>query len=366
MRFFNIDCHISVISDVKHIFNNLNHTVDDWSVSGHAGVVNKKKHEIKLNSGYIINECNHITREIGKDFYETFKDTFDKYDGFICCYPVEFCILYELFNKPIIIVNCIRYEHPFTRFQNNWNELNDVIKSLNEKGLLHWICNNKGDCEYIKYYMKIIQSNINYTWIHSLCEYTNVKYNPVHDKYLISNRTPLSSQHLNNMAIPITSIPKQTQYFSWSDKAKFKGVVHIPYHNGSMSIFEEYISNIPLFFPSKTFGKTLFNTPNKIMFNDLTFYRYYNRKEPDELDNPNSLRNENNLNMWFDTCDFYDSDNMPFIYYFDSLQHLNHMLSTLTIEELVETSKKMSEFNKKRQKIVYEKWNNILLNISST
>jgi hypothetical protein len=354
MRFFNIDCHISVIADIAYIFNKLGHEVEDWSVSGHAGVMQKQKHEIKLNNGYIINECNMITREIGKVFYDTFKEKFKKYDGFICCYPTEFCMLYELFNKPIIIVNCIRYEHPFTRYSDNWSELNDVIESLKEKNLLHWVCNNKGDIVYTKYYTNIIG-----TWIPSLCEYTNSNFNPIYNKYIISNRTSISPIQLNNEAIHFGQIPRTNRFFSWKEKAKFKGIIHVPYHNGCMSIFEEYTSNIPLFFPSKKYGKQLFNQ-NKMMFRDLTFYRLYNLQEPDDLNNPNSLRNEKILNMWFDTSDFYDEENMPYIYYFDSLQHLNSLLATLTIQDLMETSNKMKEFNKQRKELVYNKWRTIL------
>lgn len=354
MKFFNIDCHISVIADINYIFKNLGHTVDDWSVSGHAEVMGKKKHRIVLNNGYCIDGCNTITREIGNQFYETFKDKLSNYDGFICCYPVEFCMLYEKFNKPIIIVNCIRYEHPFTRYPTNWNELNLVLNSLVSKKLLYWICNNKGDIEYSKYYL-----NISPTWIPNLCEYTNSTYSPIYNKYIISNRTHISSAQINNNAIHLDQIPRTNKFFDWSEKCKFKGIIHIPYHNGCMSIFEEYTQNIPLFFPSKRYGKILFSD-NKKMFSDLTFYRLYNLKEPDDENNPNSLRNEKNLDMWFDTCDFYDNSNMPFVYFFDSIEHLNQMLSSLTIKDLIETSNKMKQFNIERKKDVYKNWGNIL------
>ena len=357
MKFFNIDCHISVIADVNFIFNKLGHKVNDWSVSGHAHIMNKEKKKIKLKSGYVLDSCNHITRKIGEDFYETFKDKFKDYDGFICCYPTEFCLLYELFNKPIIIVNCIRYEHPFTRYKENWDELNNVIRSLKEKKLLYWVCNNKGDIQYTKYYTEIIG-----TWIPSLCEYTRVFYKPERNYFLISNRTPLTPHILQNKAIHLSQIPRNNRSsFTWDDKCKYRGIIHIPYHNGSMSIFEEYTSNIPLFFPSKKFGKELFKSNH--MFGDLTFYRYFKLSEPNDLNCPNSLRNEKILDMWFDTSDFYDTENMPYIYFFDSIAHLNYLLNTLTNADLLETSKKMAEFNKKRKDMAYKKWNEILTSL---
>lgn len=354
MKFFNIDCHISVIEDVKFILKKLGHEVFDITLSGHAHIMNKQKSKIMLKHGFTLDDCNTITREVGKEFYETMKKYLDKYDGFICCYPTEFCILYEMFNKPIIIVNCIRYEHPFTRFQKNWDELNDVIKSLKEKNLLHWVCNNKGDVEYTKYY-----TGITGRWIPSLCQYTKAFYNPIHNKFIISNLTSLTPTQLNNRAIHLRQI-RPGRSFTWQEKSNFYGIIHIPYHNGCMSIFEEYTSNIPLFFPSKQFGKQLFHMNRRLMFKDLTFYRYYNLEEPEDPNNPNRLQNEKNLNMWFDTCDIYDPENMPHVYYFDSIDHLNKLLETLTREDLLETSEKMRKFNEKRNDYALKQWSEVM------
>jgi len=36
MKFFNVDCHVSVIADLKDIFQNLGHEVTSWSLSAYA------------------------------------------------------------------------------------------------------------------------------------------------------------------------------------------------------------------------------------------------------------------------------------------------------------------------------------------
>ncbi|MCJ7767674.1 hypothetical protein MUP79_04735, partial [Candidatus Bathyarchaeota archaeon] len=41
---------------------------------------------------------------------------------------------------------------------------------------------------------------------------------------------------------------------SWIDD---KGIIHMPYECSTMSIFEQYSANVPLFFPSKSFLKEL-------------------------------------------------------------------------------------------------------------
>ena len=38
MKFFNIDCHASVIADIKYIFEKLGHKVDHKSLSGHVSL----------------------------------------------------------------------------------------------------------------------------------------------------------------------------------------------------------------------------------------------------------------------------------------------------------------------------------------
>lgn len=51
-------------------FSKLGHTVYDWSVLCHVGIMNKEN-IIKLKDVYTIDGCNIITREIGDMFYET-------------------------------------------------------------------------------------------------------------------------------------------------------------------------------------------------------------------------------------------------------------------------------------------------------
>ena len=352
MKFFNLDCHASVIEDVKFIFNNLGHEIVDWSLSGHAHVMNKEQREIKLVDGTILKGCPWASRENAKVFYETFKDDFSIYDGFICCYPVEFCIFFELWNKPIIIINCIRYEHPFTRNKDRWNELNDVLLSLNDKKLLHFVSNNKGDQIYSEYFLKKISP----IWIPSLCEYTKSYYKPEKKKFIITTRS-----HIDNVNHELCVHIGNLKPYTWEDTYKYKGFIFNPYHNGCMTIFECYTANIPMFFPSKEFGKKLLK--QGLMFQDLTFYKIYGEKEPTEIDNPNNLSNPKNIDMWFDTCDFYDQENMPYCIYYNSFEELNDIIKTISDDELNEISNKMKDFNIKRKKIVYDKWSKILENL---
>ena len=160
MKFFNIDQHVSVIADVAHIFKNLGHQVDDWSLSGHHWVLNKPKPNIKLSNGTQLTCSGVCSQEVCDMFYDQNKDELSKYDGFIACYPAEFALLYERFNKPIIIVNCLRYEHPNTFTPALRDRLNEFMKRRHQEGTLYLVCNNKGDQAYTKFFTGIEGTHI--------------------------------------------------------------------------------------------------------------------------------------------------------------------------------------------------------------
>jgi hypothetical protein len=356
MKFFNIDCHISVIYDIQHVFTSLGHTVDDWCLSGHHNIINKPYADITLCDGSKLTGCMHVDHKLCDKFYQTFKDQLDGYDGFIACYPVSYAMLYEKWGKPIIIVNCVRYEHPLTKDPELWNGLNEFLKRYHERGLLHLIANNKGDQYYTEYY-----TGIKPTWISSLCNYTQTSYTGAPSPVILIH----SRIHMPDTYISVTNagykpaifsqLCQRGESFSWKAISGCKAIVHIPYHNGSMTIFENYTSCIPMFFPSKELCKTLFKT--NYMFNDLTFYHRLAMTEPVEHDNPNRLSNPDVFQKWLDTTDFYDPENMPHIIYFDSFYDLTMKIKTTNYEEV---SKQMKIYNTVRLKTIYDSWNNVL------
>lgn len=353
MKFFNIDQHVSVISDVAHIFKNLGHEVDDWSLSGHHWVMNKPKPNIMLSDGTQLTCSGVCTQEVCDKFYEQHKTDFEKYDAFIACYPVEFALLYERWNKPIIVVNCIRYDHPNTFNPLLKNRLDDFLKIKHNEGKLYFICNNKGDQFYAHHFTGIWGMHIP-----SLCEYTNAKYTGTKTQYIIHDRSEITVP--GNLCVSLGAIRNASWRYSWQDLYSYKGIIHLPYHNGSMSIFEQYTANVPLFFPSKKYAIELFHK-NKIL-SDLTFFRINNVKEPDDISNPNSLRNPEILNKWIDTCDFYDTENMKHVQYFESPSHLEHLLKTVNVKEV---SSNMANYNTLRKESIYNRWKEILVSIES-
>ena len=95
------------------------------------------------------------------------------YDGFVVTHTPVFCRLFESFNKPIVLVNSCRYDHPYT-FSGDLQqrgELNECLQRLQKKGLLLAISNNKADQAYLK-----LGANVDSMHIPSLCAYTKVSH----------------------------------------------------------------------------------------------------------------------------------------------------------------------------------------------
>ena len=106
MKFFNIDLHISIIADMRKIFNDLGHEVTDWSLSDHTWVFNRERTSIPMLNGG--RWRNMSPSQFSDEFYDTYKDELKDYDAFIVTYPPPFSLLYKHFDKPIIINNPIK------------------------------------------------------------------------------------------------------------------------------------------------------------------------------------------------------------------------------------------------------------------
>jgi hypothetical protein len=235
MKFFNIDCHISVISDIKNIFESLGHKVDHWSLSGHRWVFDFNKCKSP-----IINEANwtNLDQEMVDQFYDHHKEDLDSYDAFICAYPPCFLKLFEKFNKPIIVIAATRYDHPFTNDQTRLDWLEDSLK--NNKNLI-LTANNQFDQKYCEHFL-----GNKWEWIPSLCDYTESKYNPKKQQSILFSKfnADLGSNVLHQSSLG---------NYSWKDLYSYKSIIHMPYNISTMSIFEQYQAGVPLNIPSLNF-----------------------------------------------------------------------------------------------------------------
>lgn len=360
MKFFNIDLHISVIADVKRIFNDLGHEVDDWTLSGHGWVFGRKRDKVD-----IIDHTNwlNLNKDMCDAFYKRYKDELNHYDGFICTHSPSFCLLYEKFKKPIITIAATRYEAPFWDDKQRWLWLNDYLQQRIDNGLIIPIANNKLDKKYCEVY-----TNREWKHIPSLCEYTESFYNPKQNFFIYSSFFPLHWKMRFNALIKEKRKALKPGY-RWQDLAEFKGIIHIPFNASTMSIFEQYTSSMPMFFPSYEFMlKLRKSSGSRGVLNQLTWREVHNLSPGHIIDYDNNqivgdINNYGNIEEekeWIKLSDFYDQEWMPHIQYFNSFSELSTLLKTTNTNDI---SQKMNDFNKIRKQKIYVLWEEALKTI---
>jgi hypothetical protein len=297
-RFFNMDLHISVIEDFKNLFPKFD--ITHWCLSGHAWVTNQKtivpEH---INQKTWMN----IDERLIKNFQDRYDSLLTTFDGFICAHPNTFAMIFEKYNKPIIMINSCRYDLPICLSKNMdmLQKYNDCLTRLHAKNLLIAVSNNKADQLYTK-----IGCNIDTTHIPSLCAYTNMRYAPTKDTFLCYNG---DFEHRL-----VTKKSTLGGRYKWEDLCKFKGIIHFPYEVSTMSMFEQFTARIPLFFPSK-----------KYMLENISIQSvgsYWAEKLPERL------QRFSDKSIWIENADFYQVFQSPNVYLFDSIPHLITILET--------------------------------------
>jgi hypothetical protein len=299
MRFFCMDLHISIIADFKTACPDVE--VVDWCLSGHSWVM---KRNMDFPDHINPNTWQNLNPEMIKKFQDKYDPFLKTFDGFIVGFCSAFAMIYEKYDKPIIMMNAVRYDIPFCRTKDmrmltKWNE---CLDRLNRHGLLTIVSNNKADQLYTRLGCGL-QSQV----IPSLCLYTNTHYAPTKPTFLCYNGTFSSHPLLT----PKKDLPHPHE---WSDVTSFRGIVNFPYEVSLMSVFEHFTAGCPLFFPSKAYWKA---NPGI-----QSVSAYWGDALPAEfapLSTPQA---------WIDLADMYDVFQSPNTHYFDSEAHLFQLLET--------------------------------------
>jgi hypothetical protein len=299
MKLFNMDAHVAVIEDFKTL--GLDVEVTDWSLSGHVWVLNKKQTVPKhINAMTFLNLNPKMIEDFQKE-YDSFLSTFD---GFIVGHPNSFAMIFEKYNKPIILINTCRYDIPFSygsvRNQSYISAYHMCLYRLLNKGLLYTVSNNKVDQLYMGNGCGFRSEYL----IPSLCLYTNMKYTPTKNTFLIYTG-----------AFDHPLVTRRPELFEWSDLVTYRGIIHFPYEAGlTMSMFEHFTAGIPMFLPSKYYWKT-HPTLNNTKF-------YWGEKAP-----PNLAAFKDDQ-FWIENSCMWETFASPNTIIFDSLEDLANKLET--------------------------------------
>jgi hypothetical protein len=356
MLCFNIDLHISIIADMKKIFNDLGHQIVDKSLSDHTWVFNRKKDSVPmLDNGRWIGLS---PDSLANEFYTTYKEELDKYDCFIVTYPPTFSLLYKHFNKPIIINSPIRYEWPFSFNKKYWEQFNSYLREGYDNGKIILVANNL----YDKYYMELfIERPV--IFIPSLCEYypnghrTGEAY-----QYLYYSRDKIKEINNNCFVFKNDVFANGHNHY---DLMKYKAIMHMPYQISYMSIFEQYTYNMPLIVPSQEFLMKTYTEGSYNVLKEVSWNNYFNKMSYSAISanttyDPNNYQHDKSVAQWLQYADYYDNSWMPHITYFNSFDELNDIYHTLDTDLIANN---MKNFNSQRKEKIYQLWNSVLESI---
>ncbi len=360
LRLFNLDVHVSVITDVRDIFAELGHEVTSWSISNHNWVFGRKPDPVE-----IITQATWrgLDRDMCAAFRERYRGELERYDGFVVTHTPCLYLVFRDFGKPIIVVNSTRYEQPFTLDPERWSWLDAALRDGSSRGTLHVVSNNKADRCYLNR-----QAGIDSEWIPSLCRYTNSKYRPSHQKFLFVSRTAKALSLPSSVHRQVVEPARTFRTWSgrprghaWQELYSFRGIVHLPYQVSAMSIFEQYTANVPLFFPTKELLLELHRAHPKAVLSELSNYqvlgREYHGTGLNRTEDPDVIR------QWIDLADYYDPEEMPEIQYFESFDHLAHLLETTDLEAV---SERMRSHNAVRQHEAVGRWGRVLERLAAS
>ena len=326
MKFFCMDLHVSVIADFKTACPDVD--VVDWCLSSHHWVMNRKQD----NPEHINPQTwQHLNEDMIKRFQDKYDSFLRTFDGFIVCYCSAFAMVFEKYNKPILMMNTVRYDLPFcwTKDLQMLTAWHDCLERMTKRNQVTIVSNNLADQAYLTQ-----ATGLPSRYIPSLCLYTNTQYNPTHSTFLLYNGTIPSHPLIANLPRP----------HEWADIPRYRGVIHFPYEVSLMTVFEHFTAGCPLFFPSKDYWKANPTNQSVSAYWGESLPRYLSKfKTPD---------------TWIDLADMYGVFRSPNTHYFDSIPHLFTLLETF---EYVDDT----EFRREHIASVKRDWSHVIRDMMS-
>jgi hypothetical protein len=247
--------------------------------------------------------------------------------GFVATYPPCFATLYEGIGKPTLVVAATRYEYPMTHYAPHWNWLDERLRAGVANGWLTIVANNRADADYIEHY-----AGLKATHIPSACTYTGLTYTG-------RRRTVVMYTGFDRFAVELLPMLRHEAIaphtglgakFSWADLYDQRAVVFIPYNVSIMALCELYTACVPIYVPERAFLAELMRQYPADVLSSLSFCQWTGHppaRRGDGLD-LNDVSDERVVDWYLDRADFYDSEWMPRIRFFESWEHLDHLLAT--------------------------------------
>lgn len=350
MKFFALDCHIGIV-DIKSIFAELGHELVVHSISSHANLMGWEQ-----CNKFIVNNENwrSLSSSNCDSFFEAHHEELSSYDGFVCFYPPSFSMMYEKFQKPIITHVPIRFETPFHRRRHDlFNYIMHLRRTI-ESGQLQPLANNRFDSEYCT---AVVGKKFDH--IPSLCDYLNVSRQKINKEVIVHG-------DFQKIAPTMPGLKRLQSGYSWNELYSYNAIVHIPYHNSLMSMFEQYAANMPLLVPSDDFMIELWKKDSRSIMSQISWHSVENlgservyqidkNLDVNLYDDVDVMRNAISLSDW------NDKDWMPHVIKFDSWEHLEELIQADDFDSVHEAMKSDSGMRKEK---ILRLWENVFRRIS--
>ena len=317
VRFFSIDLHTSVTRDIENFVRKSGGKFTRWSIAGTAKFFN----DPNLRTSYVSNHSwRRINPEIIEKFHKRYQIFLSRQNIFCVSYTFSFVQLFEKTNKPILVVNAIRYESPFTLNETKFKALNKSLENLSKKGLLTVISNNLGDQDYLKQL-----SNIDSIYIPILCDYITPMKSINENWVVISRNKDFSrviAKYGKNLVSQYDLYPNGYTFKEFSNN---KGVVLIPQNISLMKLFELTTGGFPVRIPSDRLLLEWRNIPG--VLTEISYLDILQENCPRWLKNtPADIKWDGYYPWWLSRADWCNKSLFPNVSRFDSLEELEQDL----------------------------------------
>lgn len=273
---FSLDFHASVTSDLNTLFRARKVKLVRRVISFHNRHFRRVFRVADPSPGVNSKNWRRFTERNVTWFQMCHSLMFARMDGFLVSYPTSFIRLYLALGKPILVVNPIRYEHPFTNRHEAWSELDEQLKINIHEGAITFIANNRADADYSSHFLEV-----DVPVAPSICDYVGLQWDQQNDfRLTYAHYTTIaeelektSSSHWRGLR---TVLGKS---FSWKKLLAIEELFYVPYAPSTMMLFEAATAGLPVAIPTLDFINEL-RTRHPGVFSQLTFNQMTQKLPP--------------------------------------------------------------------------------------